>query len=86
MKYLLLFCIYIGIALMLLEQHLVWAVVLIVLFTYFSGAVWLLPLGLLVDGYFGRVATFPIFTISITLWYVVSTLLRPLLTNTKLSV
>ena len=68
---------YIFIALMMLQNHLIFATVGIVLFTFRCGAVWLLPLAFAIDGYFGAFYAIPYITIAACAWYVVSEFIRP---------
>jgi hypothetical protein len=59
-------------------QNLLWlAAIYALLFTWWYGAVWLVVLALLIDGYFGSFASIPIFSLIALLWFTVSELGRP---------
>ena len=47
-----------------------------VFFTYYFGAVWLLVLAVLLDGYFNAFASLPMFSLVAIIWYIFSELLR----------
>lgn len=58
-------------------QNVVWlGVVAIVWFTLRFGAVSLLPLAILLDGYYGAFFSVPVLSISAIVWYVASELFR----------
>jgi hypothetical protein len=52
---------------------------LAVFFTYRVGAIWLIPLAICIDGFFGAFYHVPLFSIITTVWYLVSELVRPAL-------
>ena len=68
---------YILILLLVLQNHLVFGFLLVIVFTYRVGALWLLPLGFLIDGYFGAFANIPYMSITAIGWYVLSEFVRP---------
>jgi hypothetical protein len=77
MKLLAYFLLYISIALLVIQNQLLLAGLLALLFTYYLSAVWLIPLGFLIDGYFGAFASVPVFSIITILWYACFEFLRP---------
>lgn len=77
MKYVL-NCILFGlIALMVTQNHMFIAFGLVLWFTYRVGAILLIPLAIIIDGYFGAFYSYPTITLVAILWYVVSEFLRP---------
>jgi vacuolar-type H+-ATPase subunit I/STV1 len=68
---------YTLIALLVVQNQLLLAGLLVLLFTYYISAVWLIPLGFLIDGYFGAFATVPVFSMVAISWFVISEFLRP---------
>ncbi len=65
------------IALFAVQNQLLLAVFLVLLFTYYLNAVWLIPLAFLIDGYFGAFFIVPVFSIFSVVWYVASEFLKP---------
>lgn len=63
----------------MVQDHLLFAFLLVLLFTFRQGAVWLIPLAFLIDGYFGSFETLPIITIFTIAWYTISEFVRPML-------
>lgn len=61
------------------------AVPVVVYFTYYYSALWLVPVAILIDGYFGAFTSFPKLTFYAALWFVFSELIKPRLVwhNTK---
>ena len=70
---------YIVIALLVVQNHLFIAGLLAVWFTYRVGAVWLIPLAICIDGFFGAFYHVPLFSVVMAFWYLVSELIRPAL-------
>ena len=70
---------YISTALLVLQNHLLLAAALAVIFTFRVNAVWLIVLSVAIDGYFGAFYSLPLFSLVSIFWYVVSEYLRPLL-------
>ncbi len=68
---------YILTTLLVVQGQLLLAALVALLCTYYRSAVWFIPLGFLVDGYFGAFSGIPMFSIAAILWYVASELLRP---------
>jgi hypothetical protein len=77
MKPLAYFLIYILIAFLVIQNQLLLAGLLALLFTYYVSAALLIPLGFIIDGYFGAFAAVPVFSIVAILWYLFSEFLRP---------
>jgi hypothetical protein len=69
--------IYFFIAVLIVQNHLLLAFFLVLLFTFRRGAVLLIPLAFVIDGYFGAFATVPAITMSAIAWYMVSAIVRP---------
>ena len=69
--------IYFLIAVMVVQNHLVIAFALVLLFTFRQGALLLIPLAFFIDGYFGAFATIPTITLFTITWYAVSEFVRP---------
>lgn len=68
---------YISITIAVLQNVFVVAVPLTIWFTFRAGAVWLIPLAFLIDGYFGAFYAIPIFSITICVWFSISEVIRP---------
>ena len=68
---------YILIAILTVQNQLLLAFLAALLFTYYRSAVWLIPLGFLIDGYFSAFHAIPMFSIATILWYVASEFLKP---------
>lgn len=77
MKFLVNLFLYILIALMVTQNHLFVAGLLVLLFTFRVGAIWLLPLAVAIDGYFGAFYSVPVITIVTICWYGISEFVRP---------
>ena len=77
MKFFFTLVIYFSIALMVIENQLIIAALLAAWFTFRIGAVWLLPLAFLLDGYFGAFADIPYISLITCVWYVISEYIRP---------
>lgn len=77
MKLFLALVLYFFIALMVIENQLIVAVLLVLWFTFRVSAVWLLPLAFLLDGYFGAFAEIPYLSLVACIWYVISEYIRP---------
>lgn len=71
------FTLYFLIALMVLQDYLLIALFFTILYTYRVGAVWLIPLGFAIDGYYGAFFELPLFSMLATGWYVISECVRP---------
>jgi len=61
----------------ILQNLLLITLFLVAAFTLRFGALWLVPLAILVDGYFGAFSAVPMFSFIAVGWYIVSELLRP---------
>jgi hypothetical protein len=68
---------YFFIALLIIENQIILAVLLAGWFTFRVGAIWLIPLAFLLDGYFGAFTDVPAISLITCVWYVVSEYLRP---------
>jgi hypothetical protein len=68
---------YLSITLLIIQNQLLLAFLLVLLFTYYRSAAWLIPLGFLIDGYFNAFFAVPVFTITAIVWYVISEFLKP---------
>jgi len=77
MRFFITLALYFFIALMVIENQLIVAALLVLWFTSRVGAVWLLPLAFLLDGYFGAFADIPYITITACVWYIISEYIRP---------
>ncbi len=77
MKQLLFVGLYILITILVVQNQLLLAALLVLLFTYYKSAAWLIPLGFIIDGYFGAFATLPMFSMGAICWYVVSEFFKP---------
>ena len=77
MKFAINIVLYIFVALLILQNHLLLAGVVVLVFTFRCGALWLLPLAFLLDGYFGTFSAVPLISISACAWYVISEFVRP---------
>ena len=77
MKLFITLILYFFIALMVMENQLIAAALLALWFTARVGAVWLLPLAFLLDGYFGAFTEIPYISLVTCTWYVLSEYIRP---------
>lgn len=77
MKFFLDCLLFILIALMIVQNHLIIGFLLVVVFTFRVGALLLIPLAIFIDGYFGAFYSIPMITVAAILWYVVSEFVRP---------
>lgn len=68
---------FILIALFVVHNYLLFALILTALFSYRAGAIWLLPLAFAIDGYFGAFHELPLFSMFATGWYVLTEFIRP---------
>lgn len=68
---------YFFIAVMVVQNHLIIAGVLVLFFTFRRGAVLLIPLAFAIDSYFGAFATMPVITLGTIAWYALSAIVRP---------
>ena len=69
--------IYFLIAVSVVQNHLVIAFILVLLFTFRQGAGLLIPLAFVIDGYFGAFAATPTITLFTITWYALSAIVRP---------
>lgn len=77
MRFLITFILYFTIALLVMHNHLLLAAFATIMFTFRIGAIWLIPLAICIDGYFGAFYTMPFFSIGALLWYAVSEFIKP---------
>lgn len=75
--------IYFSIAVSILQGWLWLAAGLIILFSLRYGAVALVPLAILIDGYFGNFYTMPYLSWATILWFVMVDIVRPKLLNLR---
>ena len=68
---------YFLIAFMIIENQIAIAVLLSGWFTFRVGALWLIPLAFLLDGYFGAFSDIPYFSLIACVWYIISEYIRP---------
>jgi len=68
---------YFFIALMLVQNHLIVAFLAVGIFTFRVGAVWLLPLAFLIDGYFGAFYHVPVISLCAIVWFFATEFIRP---------
>lgn len=59
-----------------MQSHFLLGVAVVAIFTLKFSAVALLPLAILLDGYYGAFHVIPVFSISAIGWYIVSDILR----------
>jgi hypothetical protein len=77
MKFIVTFFLYFCVALFI-AQNLLWlAAITAALFTFRASAIWLIPLAIFVDGYFGAFYHVPLFSMVACLWYGISELIKP---------
>lgn len=69
--------IYFFIAVMVIQNHLLLAFLLVLVFTFRQGAVLLIPLAFFIDGYFGAFQAIPTITLFTITWYAFSAIARP---------
>lgn len=81
MKIITSFFLYISIAIAILQNWLLLAFVLIVLFSARHGAFLLLPLAISIDGYFGNFYTLPLLSFVSVWWYLLVVYFRPKIVN-----
>jgi len=71
--------IFLLIAFLTVQNHLFMAALLVLIFTYRVGALFLIPLAFCIDGFFGAFYHVPLFSIVVSVWYLISELIRPIL-------
>ena len=74
---------YILIIFFFLQNWLWLAGALTILFSFRFGAVTLIPLAILIDGYFGQYHSVPYLSLGIVWWFIVVEYLRPKVTNLR---
>jgi len=62
-----------------MQNLLPFTVLLGITFTMYFGAIWLIPLAVFTDAYFGAFGTVPVFSLIAIAWYGVFEFLRPFL-------
>lgn len=77
MKLFLNLTLFISITFLLLQNQLLLAFVAVCIFSYRVSAAWLLPLAILIDGYFGAFSNVPVLSLSFLLWYILSEFIKP---------
>lgn len=77
MKLFLNIILFLLIALLVVHNFLLLALIVTVFFSYRAGAIWLLPLAFAVDGYFGAFYELPLFSMFAAGWYVLIEFIRP---------
>jgi hypothetical protein len=68
---------YILITFLIFQNHLPLAVIAAAVFTWRAGAVWLLPLAICIDGYFGAFYEVPIVSLVAGIWFLITELISP---------
>lgn len=69
--------VYFLIAVMVVQNYLFIAFLLVLVFTFKRGAVLLIPLAFVIDGYFGAFQAIPTITLFTIAWYAISEFVRP---------
>ncbi len=69
--------VYFLIAVMVVQNYLFIAFLLVLVFTFKRGAVLLIPLAFFIDGYFGAFQSVPTITLFTIAWYAISEFVRP---------
>lgn len=72
------------IPILILQNWLLFAAIVVVIFSARYGALFLIPLAILIDGYFGNFYAVPYLSFLATLWYVLVEYLRPRVMNNNL--
>lgn len=73
--------IYISIVISIMQNWLILAAILVSLFSIKYGAVTLIPLAMLIDGYYGNYHAVPVLSIVAVGWFVLVEYLRPRFAN-----
>lgn len=55
----------------------------VLVYSFWYNAITLIPLAILVDGYFGNFYTVPVLSMMVVVWYVIVEFLRPKLANLR---
>lgn len=76
-------CFYIFICISLLQNLLPFTVLLGVTFSFYFGALGLIPLAILVDAYFGAFGEVPVFSLIAIGWYAMFEFMRPHMRTTR---
>lgn len=84
-KAILICSLYIGICISLLQNWFILTVVGVALFTVRYNSAALIPIAVLIDGYFGAFENVPLLTIASIAWFVAIEYLRPRLASTDVS-
>lgn len=69
--------IYVLLTILTMQNHLVLAFLMVLLFTFRRGALALIPLAFAIDGYFGAFQSIPTMTLFTIAWYTLSSFVRP---------
>ncbi|MEY3784376.1 MAG: hypothetical protein RLZZ230_698 [Candidatus Parcubacteria bacterium] len=85
MRYIISTLLYLGIAIAILQNWLIVAVVFILIFSMRHGAILLLPMAIIIDGYFGNFYTLPMLSFTSVWWYLVVLYFRPILANLRMT-
>jgi len=83
-KLLISLALYLGLAIAILQNWLILAFVLLVLFSLRHGAGLFIPLAILIDGYFGNFYAVPFLSFISVWWYLVVFYIKPKLANFKI--
>ena len=84
MKTFIAICLYLMIPVLILQNWLLLAAIVVVFFSVRYGSVLLIPLAILIDGYFGNFYAVPYLSLLATVWYVFVEYLRPRVINHNL--
>lgn len=74
---------YIGITISFIQNWLLITLLMVGLFSFRYGAVALIPLAIIIDGYFGHFFVIPYLSISAVTWYIIVGFIQPKLINLK---
>ncbi len=60
-----------------MQSHFFTAGILVVLFTVKANPVWLIPMAIIIDAFFGAFYTAPYLSVIMVLWYIMSEFVKP---------
>lgn len=75
---------YFFIAISIIQNHMLLAIVFVFVFSYRYGAVSLIPLAIVIDGYFGNFYAIPWLSFFSIVWYLLVDFLQPRIKNIRL--
>ncbi len=63
-------------------NNFIWpSVLFVILFSYYYNPLWLVPMAILLDGYFGNFMSVPILSIGIIVWCVFANFIKSMMLN-----